>query len=282
VKTAPGEPRPFLRWAGSKRQLVPRLRQMWSDGFERYYEPFMGSACLFFALRPRQAVLSDLNKELVDAFIQVRDHHVAVSRRLSTLKVGKDAYYHLRAVDPAHLAPVEAAARFIYLNRFSFNGLFRTNLSGQFNVPFCPTGTGRAPTLDDLARCATLLKRAVLRHGDFSESLEDVREKDFVYLDPPFAVRGRRVFREYCAGSFGPDDLIRFTLELKRLDLLGARFVVSYADCPEGRAALKDWHVVRVRTRRNIAGFSKHRRHAYELLASNVEPVAAGKEKYRE
>jgi DNA adenine methylase len=272
------EARPFLRWAGSKRQLLPKLRTYWGTGFKRYIEPFMGSACLFFAVRPKSALLSDLNKDLVETFRQVRNNPDAVASRLQSYRVSKASYYKLRAVQPDSLGPLEAASRFIYLNRFCFNGLFRTNGKGHFNVPIGSSGTGSLPSEALLKQCASLLKHAELRCYDFSDTLGEMKRGDFAYLDPPFAVKNRRVFREYNANAFGPADLARLAHMLKCIDSLGAFFVVSYADSREGRDILHHWNMSRVRTRRNIAGFTKHRRHAFELVATNIDNRPHGQE----
>ena len=261
---------PFLRWAGSKRQLVSRLASYWPGDPARYIEPFAGSACLFFALQPKEAVLGDINADLIRTYCTVRDHSSDVAAELAQIAFNKDTYYGLRQMRPETMPATAAAARFIYLNRFCFNGLYRTNAAGDFNVPFAPRGSGRLPLLSHLVGCAELLSRAKLHCGDFEETLELVQAGDFVYLDPPFAVSKRRVFREYSPTSFAQHDLIRLCRHLHRIDSIGARFLVSYADCAEARDAFRRWHFRRVRTRRNIAGFAVHRRFAFELIVTNM------------
>ena len=138
-----GSAKPFLRWAGSKKKQVPTLARFWNCGFDRYIEPFMGSACLFFDLQPKDAVLGDINNDLIRTFLAVRDHPRAVANRLTKIPLGKRSYYAIRKQRLSDLDPVEAAARFIFLNRYCFNGLYRTNEAGRFNVPYAPLGTGR-------------------------------------------------------------------------------------------------------------------------------------------
>src|SRR2546426_5496363 len=123
---------PFLRWAGSKRKLLPRLATYWGAGHERYLEPFMGSASLFFSLRPKRAILSDLNAELVETFLCVKNDPDAVYSSLVAIRRGKRSYNSIRRIDPESLGVVQRVARFIFLNRFCFNGLFRTNALGRF------------------------------------------------------------------------------------------------------------------------------------------------------
>jgi len=237
----------------------------------RYVEPFLGSACFFFYVQPQQAVLADINADLIKTYGAVRNCTLDVASELCQLPVNKHTYYELRQIRSEAMSTPAAAARFIYLNRFCFNGLYRTNVHGDFNVPFAPIGTGRLPSAGQLSSCAELLKRASLYHADFEDTLALVQEGDFVYLDPPYAVRSRRVFRQYSPNDFGPDDLVRFCRQLRRIDTIGASFVASYADCAEGRDAFRRWHVRRVRTRRNIAGFAAHRRHVFELIATNID-----------
>src|SRR5947207_1539399 len=122
-----GNAQPFLRWAGSKRQLLPSLSVYWNSQYTRYVEPFAGSACLFFHLKPKQALIGDVNDDLIATYREVKYRASEVTSSLKDLKKGPQAYYDLREIDPFLLTPSERAARFIYLNRFCFNGLYRTN-----------------------------------------------------------------------------------------------------------------------------------------------------------
>lgn len=263
--------KPFLRWAGSKRRLVPKLISYWDENFTRYVEPFMGSAVLFFALEPSNALLTDVNRDLVETFCAVRDHHNAVYNRLLCLPLGKDAYYQIREEDSSRLDVFDKSARFIYLNRFCFNGLYRTNQKGKFNVPYAASKTGQLPTQDELSKVAKILSCAEIKTSDFEKTLKDVQAGDFVYMDPPYAVQNRRIFRQYGPDCFGTDDLARLASTLPRIDQCGAAFLVSYAMCPEALEAFSGWHIRQAQTQRSIAGFSCHRREDIEILISNRE-----------
>jgi DNA adenine methylase len=261
----------ILRWAGSKTQLLPKLRQFWKDGYARYVEPFAGSSCLFFDLEPRQGILGDLNWELMTALRALRSDAELVIQCLKRLPTGKENYYRIRTIDPQQLSPAELSARFLYLNRFCFNGLYRTNLSGMFNVPYAqPKSKVR---FDEVAivNASRALQRSSLIHGDFEVTLSYVREGDFVYLDPPYAVTARRVFREYLPSSFSNVDLPRLKRSLEQLAARDIAFVITYADSRESRRLLAPWKPRRVWVRRNIAGFAAARRGYYELLASNID-----------
>jgi DNA adenine methylase len=266
--------KPVLRWAGSKRQTVERLRRLWGSGYARYVEPFAGSAALFFAIRPASGLLADKNSELIETYQVLRERPVELHASVASIPRNRETYYSLRGASPARLSRFERATRFLYLNRHCFNGLYRTNLRGEFNVPFAPSGTGKVPTADQFEACARLLTTAQLRAWDFGTTLRYVRAGDFVYLDPPYAVESRRVFREYGASSFSQTDLLRLVQHLRRIDDRGAAFVLTYADCSEARTLFAEWKRTRIAVRRNIAGFAGARKRAFELLISNLPEMA--------
>lgn len=264
---------PFLRWAGSKSKQLPTLLRFWTPDFTRYVEPFMGSACLFFQLQPKDAVLADINYDLIRTFLAVRDHPQAVSNRLDRIPLGKDSYYSIREQRLSDLDSVDAAARFIFLNRFCFNGLYRTNMAGRFNVPYAPSGTGQLPSRTDLRSVAKALRRCTIEHADFGKIVAQTKLGDFVYLDPPYAVGNRRVFRQYGPSSFGLHDLQRLADDLASMDKRGVKFVLSYASCVEAVEFFRRWPRRKLYIQRNIAGFATHRRRAGEVLISNCFPA---------
>jgi len=262
---------PILRWAGSKRKLLPKLVPYWGAGHARYFEPFVGSAALFFAIRPDSAILSDTNKQLIETLYLIREDARAVYKKLLKFPKGKRNYYRLRSLAPLGLAPVARAARFVFLNRFCFNGLYRTDAQGRFNVPFAPRGTGNLPSWEQFQLAASALNSATLICEDFEAAvLSRVGRGDFVYLDPPYAVGNRRIFRQYGPETFGLDDLERLGNLLKVIDKRGGHFVLSYAYCREAKDTFFRWPHKRVITARNISGFAKHRRRAVEMIISNI------------
>ena len=226
--------KPLLRWAGSKQQLVAELASYWNGDMRRYVEPFAGSARLFFRLEPDCALLGDINADLVSTYCEVRDNPADVHDSLGGLENNSDKYYEIRGKDPEALENTERAARFIYLNRFCFNGLYRTNLQGAFNVPYGGERSGRLPTLEELVEIGALLRQAKIVCADFSETISEVKSDDFVYLDPPYSVSERRVFRQYDSADFCDIDLVRLRECLVNLDGKGTRFLLSYDDSEEG------------------------------------------------
>lgn len=177
-------------------------------------------------------------------------------------------YKRWRALKPRGLDQETRALRFVYLNRNCFNGIYRTNMQGHFNVPM-GSKLGEYFSEDDLVRCAELLRGAVLVAGDFAKTLEQVKAGDFVYLDPPYAVRSRRIFREYGKETFNTTDIPRLAESLGEINRRRADFLVSYADCSEARLLARDWYALRFSIKRQVAGFADDRKTAYEWLVSN-------------
>jgi DNA adenine methylase len=260
---------PFLRWAGSKRQLLPVLTDIIGDEFDRYVEPFAGSACVFFELLPEKALLGDINPELMHTYLEMKYRVAQVIERLSDWRKSKKRYLELRSLDPESLSGPARAARFIYLNRCCFNGLYRTNRQGRFNVPYGAKRSGKIPKADRLQSASKALKKATLFHGDFAKLLQKVESGDFVYMDPPFAIRARRMFNEYDATAFHAEQLKQLREEIEKLADRKIKFLVSYADSDEAKILRKGFKFKRVDVRRNIAGFAADRRTADETLIYN-------------
>lgn len=260
---------PLLRWAGSKRKLLPTLLDLAPDGFDRYVEPFAGSACLFFALETKHAILTDINEDLINLYLEIRDNVEAVIECVTDFKCTKEEYYSIRALDLNQLSPPRRAARFIYLNRYCFNGLYRTNKRGDFNVPYGGYKCGVLPPASTLRSCSIALRDVILAATSFEKTLQEVRSGDFVYIDPPYSIRSRRVFNGYSHFNFGDDQLTTLRSHLKRLDHLGVSFLVSYGLSKEAKDLGKNFDCREVVVHRNIASFANKRRKSRELLITN-------------
>jgi DNA adenine methylase len=259
---------PLLRWAGSKRQLVPTLSQFFDPKrHKRYVEPFAGSACLFFSLTPKKAILGDINGELIRTYRDVKYRSKDVTSRLRGFRKNRNEFLRRRKSNRRSSSRAHRAAGFIYLNRCCFNGIYRTNRKGEFNVPYGGKGSGPIPR--DLRSHARALRSAILVSGDFEKVLARTKPGDFVYLDPPFSVDSRRVFREYDASQFDFGSIWRLRVCLEELAANHVSFLVSYAVCKEAWFLAEGFQTKIVRVRRNIAGFAKHRRYAKELLIFN-------------
>jgi DNA adenine methylase len=271
IMSAVSVDRPLFRWAGSKRKLLPHLKLLWSEEYIRYLEPFAGSACLYFNLNPKTALLNDRNPHVISTYRAVRDEAKEVHEIVTSLPRTSDFYYRIRPIALSTKDPLLRAAFFIYLNRNCFNGLFRTNKFGQFNVPFSGSRTGTLPTSDSFQEIAARLKRARLFSRDFQEFvLQNVTAGDFVYLDPPYALDNERIFTQYGLTTFGTTDLKRLDEVLHHINNAGATFVLSYADSHLARKIFARWSIDDISVERQIASFAANRRKVSELIITNA------------
>ncbi len=269
-------PRPFLKWAGGKTQLLDALMARMPAAFRAYHEPFLGGGALFFALhragRLTRAFLSDSNAELIDAYIAIRDHAEEVIALLAGYPHDRDFYYALRAQDPWRLSLPERAARMIYLNKTGYNGLYRVNRRGQFNVPFGRYKSPRYLDPDNLRAVGRALQTADIRHQPFEGALEAAGTGDFVYFDPPYAPLSRTAhFTAYQAGGFGPEDQARLRDVCLALSDAGVQVMVSNSDVDliRGLYARPPFRIHRVEARRNINSKASARGKIGELIITN-------------
>lgn len=201
---------PFLKWAGSKRKLLRHIVPLIPSSFERYYEPFLGGGALFFHLAPRRAVISDISKELIETYSAIRDDVNTVIKYLQPLKPNKKIFYSIRSSSPR--GRHQRAAYFIFLNKTCWNGLYRVNTDGIFNVPFGQLKTKTVFNADNLRACSRVLQRNTisLKPSDFEKSLSSASNGDFVYLDPPYVTtHNRNGFLEWNETIFSWNDQIR-------------------------------------------------------------------------
>lgn len=241
MTTTPASARPFVKWAGGKGQLLHALRERAPREMQTYYEPFLGGGAFFFALAsdpdlaPRRAVLNDANRELVTTYEVVRDDVHALMERLSALEArylpaddaGRaDLYYAVRDEEPEE--PVEVAARLIFLNKTCFNGLYRVNRRGRFNVPHGRYARPRILDCDALLAASRALAMAELRCGDFEDACVDAGAGDFVYFDPPFHPLSKTAnFTGYTEGEFGRPEQRRLKWLVDELTDRGCAVMVS-------------------------------------------------------
>jgi DNA adenine methylase len=259
---------PIIRWAGSKHRLLNELLRFVPLSFNRYFEPFAGSARLFFRIIPKKATLNDINSELMQFYSSIRAHPISIYNKAVAYPRTKSQYVHLRSMAPNQLSEIDRAARFFYINRFCFNGLYRTNKEGHFNVPM-GIDTGEFPSPRDVVSAAQLLRNVELINKDFEDALSDIGPNDFIYLDPPYYTPLKRRRNEYGNNCFTTDDLPRLLRTLKYIDSRGATFLLSYANDPTLLDQLHRYRVHKVRVRRTISGFIKHRINTFEIIATN-------------
>lgn len=222
--------KPFLKWPGGKRWFVAKYAHLFPSRFGRYIEPFLGSGSVFFHIAPRTAVLGDTNTDLIDTYVALRDDPCAVEDALCEHELNHcDGYYYaLRDASPRSI--VSRAARFIYLNRTCFNGIFRVNLAGTFNVP---KGTKDTVVFDDddFAAISKQLQKANIGVSDFEPLIDGAAANDFIFADPPYTVRHNcNAFIKYNETLFSWHDQERLADALKRARERGAHIIATNAN----------------------------------------------------
>lgn len=227
-------PRSFLRWAGSKRFVLKHIVDVLPPRFKTYREPFLGSGALYFLLRPKRAVLSDTCPDLIKTFAAVRDNVDTVSCHLASLKPCREGYYKVR--ENRSREQYKYAAEFIYLNKRCWNGLYRVNAAGVFNVPFGRHKTDFLVDFNNLNSCAATLasSRTSLEVCDFEENLKDAKPGDLVYLDPPYVTgHNNNGFIAYNEVLFSWSDQTRLARIAQDLARKGVHVIVSNANHDE-------------------------------------------------
>lgn len=220
---------PFVKWAGGKRRLLNRIIPLVPPSFRSYYEPFAGGAALFYAVagRATRCYLSDTNVELVLTYQVIRDRPKALIKRLKKYAAShsEETYYMVRGAGPRD--PAGVAARFVYLNRTCFNGLYRVNKSGAFNVPF---GRHRNPNIiqeQNIMACNELLRGATVTHQDFRTLGRRPKAGDFVYFDPPYHPTDEASFTAYTKEDFNEDDQVDLRDYARELHARGVFVMIS-------------------------------------------------------
>jgi DNA adenine methylase len=263
--------RPFLKWAGGKQWLAARLVGLMPHQQCTYYEPFLGGGSLFFAARPRKAVLGDINQRLVETYQAVRDCVDDVIPILSRWGNDEETYYKVRATQ--FQDALWRAAQFIYLNKTCWNGLYRVNRQGEFNVPF---GYNGRKVFDEagLHEASELLQNAAIACCDFPQLLTTATAGDFVYLDPPYTVmHSPNGFRHYNERLFCWQDQIRLARTAGEVARRGCLVVVSNADSEEIRALYPEFSYQGVSRHSVLAADAKRRRPIGEAVFSSSGPL---------
>jgi DNA adenine methylase len=224
-------PKPFLKWVGGKGQILHELKKSYPKAFNRYFEPFVGGGAVFFDLLPERAAISDANKELVSCYNVVKSKVEELISILKLYKYERELFYSIRDQDPQKLDVVGRAARTIFLNRTGFNGLYRVNSKGKFNVPF---GRYKNPTIcneDNLRACSKALKKVSIKSASFEKILDSAKAGDFVYLDPPYIpVSDTSYFTAYQRRGFGMDNQEKLAAVFDELAARNVYVMLSNSD----------------------------------------------------
>lgn len=271
---------PFVKWAGGKTQLLPKLKSFMPIKFNKYFEPFVGSGSLLFDIKPKVATINDLNSELIYSYICFQDDHL-----LSLLKKElrkheenhcEDYYYHVREMDRninfISLPIYIRAARMIYLNKTCFNGLYRVNSNGYFNVP-----SGRKEHIktfdeDNFNNLREYFKsnKINILNGDFEEAVINAKPEDFVYFDPPYdVIENKNSFTSYAKNNFGKDEQVRLANLYKRLNKQGVHLMLSNHNTPFINDLYREFNIHVVKAKRMINSKANGRGNVEEVIITN-------------
>ncbi len=267
----------ILKWAGGKRSLTPAIIATFPSDYSerRYHEPFLGGGAVFFAVKPRGGTVNDVNQRLVNFYRVVRDEPTSLIAEVSKYPYEKDTYYALRdRFNGGELSPAEDAAILLYLNKTGYNGLYRVNSRGVFNVPFGTYNRPKIVSEDDVYAASKALRRVDLRCEDFSYLLDDAREGDLVYLDPPYEPLSRTSnFNTYSPNGFPWSEQERLAGVVRELDRRGILFTLSNSE-PVKRL-YKGFRVSVVHANRSINTKTSGRGPVREIIVTNIPRRAA-------
>lgn len=265
---------PIVKWVGGKRQLMFELLKNMPKSYNRYFEPFIGGGALFFELQPENAYISDMNEELINLYSIVRDNVYDLIADLNKHEVSKEYFLEIRNLDRTdeykNLSNVQRASRFIYLNRTCFNGLYRVNSQGQFNVPFGNYKNPRIVDENNLLNCSELLKNTEIKCADFSGILRKVKKGDFVYFDPPYVpLNETSSFTSYTKDGFDMDMQFELRAVCDELDSMGVMFMLSNSDTKLVNELYANYEIKKVFASRAVNANADGRGKITEVLVRN-------------
>lgn len=269
---------PFLKWAGGKRQLLEEIDKYIPSKISTYYEPFVGAGAVLFDLQPKKAIINDANEDLVNVYKVIKDNVDLLIEDLKKHKNEKEYYYEVRKLDRTDvyekMSDIEKASRILFLNKTCFNGLFRVNSSGEFNVPF---GRYKNPNIvnEEVLRAVSHYlnnNNVKIIHGDFEDAVKGMRKQAFVYFDPPYhPLSDSSSFTGYTLDGFDKNDQIRLKELCDDLNERGCRFLLSNSSASFILELYKDYNIELVGASRSINSKGNKRGEVKEVLVSNFD-----------
>lgn len=265
----------FVKWAGGKKQLLKQFNSYFPKKINRYFDCFIGGGAVAFYIikkyKPNEVFISDINEELINTLNIIKTDVESLIVELKKLKSthNEENYYKIRAKDPKTFSNLNRASRFIYLNKTCFNGLYRVNSKGGFNVPI---GSYKNPLIcpeEDLREISGLLKNAKIEVKQFYEILEEVKKDDFVYLDPPYYPLKKESFTTYTKDKFLDEEQIMLKEVFEKLDKKGAKVMLSNSDSQFIKDLYKDYHINFVKATRMINCDATKRGKINEIVVTN-------------
>lgn len=273
---------PVVKWVGGKRQLLSEIKKYTPNKFYTYFEPFVGGGAVLFELQPKQAVINDINRELVNLYSVIQNNVEELINKLSDSNLysnTSECYYRIRELDREpkeynKLTGIDKAARVLYLNKTCYNGLYRVNSMGEFNSPF---GSYKNPNIVNEITLRAVNKyfndaNIKFLNTDFEKAVKNAKKEDFVYFDPPYApISKTSNFTGYNESGFGETEQIRLKKLCDKLNEKGVKFLLSNSDCEFIRNLYKDYNIVTIRAKRTINSNGNNRGAISEVLIRNYE-----------
>lgn len=268
---------PIVKWVGGKRQLVESIKKLLPEHYSTYCEPFLGGGALLFALQPKKAIVNDLNKDLIITYKMIRDNVDDLLESLKNHNNTSEYFYNIRDIDRdrnsyENLSDIEKASRLLYLNKTCYNGLYRVNSSGEFNVPF---GNYKNPAIvnESILRAVSIYLSSntiQFMSCDYETVLKKLRKGSFVYLDPPYdPISDTSSFTGYTKSGFGRNEQIRLKECCDKLHEKGIKFMLSNSNTQFIRDLYKDYQIIVVNAKRNINCDSNKRGEIEEVIIRN-------------
>ena len=273
--------KPFVKWAGGKRQIIDKLKEYAPDEFNTYYEPFIGGGALLFELSPKKAVINDYNEELMNVFRCIKDeikfNKMCTELNKYEVNHSEEFYYEMRSKDKDKakynkMPDYKKAARTIYLNKACFNGLYRVNKNNEFNVPFGKKTKVNTYDGQNLGIIHSYLNfnEVTIQSIDFEESVKNAKPGDFIYFDPPYDSE-TNTFNDYTENGFGKEEQVRLARVYKELADKGCYVMLSNHNTTLIKELYKDYNIHLIEAKRNINSNGKKRGKVEEVIITNYE-----------
>ena len=273
--------KPFVKWAGGKRQIINKLKEYAPDEFDTYYEPFVGGGALLFELSPKKAVINDYNEELMNVFRCIKEEEkfnkMCIELNKYEVNHSEEFYYEMRSKDKDKakynkMPDYKKAARTIYLNKACFNGLYRVNKNNEFNVPFGKKTKVNTYDGQNLGIIHSYLNfnEVTIQSIDFEESVKTAKSGDFIYFDPPYDSE-TSTFNDYTENGFGKEEQVRLARVYKELADKGCYVMLSNHNTTLVKELYKDYNIHLIEAKRNINSNGKKRGKVEEVIITNYE-----------
>lgn len=266
--------KPFLRWAGGKTWLTKHIERYTPDKFEDYYEPFVGGGAIFFYLKSKgyiknKAYISDSNKELINTYKILKNNFKALTSILKTHYDDEDEYYRIRNTE--YFDPIEKAAKFLYLNKTSFNGIYRVNKKGKYNVPYGRRNLNSLYDFNHLSEISNALKNTYISTQDFKNRCKKPKKNDFIFIDPPYTVaHENNGFIQYNQSIFSWENQIQLSQLTNGFDKKGVLFLVTNAYHESIKEIYTTGKQIKLSRSSTIGGVGAKRTKYKEIIITNI------------